>query len=137
MSMTKAEKARMDNLYDRLALRWPSDECPKPMTEDEIKASCVHDGKQSYGGTVKVARGWFVNPYTRLVQAGVSNGMYHGHGDTLRSQGSGQMFFSKVDALLWLKHEKAREFSIVMGEIERRIEEALAEIETELAQCGF
>jgi len=133
MPMTKAEKAQMDNLYDRLALRWPSDKAPEPMTLEEIKMACVHDGKHAHGGgATKVARGWLANPYELHVVIGSSNGMSHGRGNELSTRGPGRLFRTRIDALTYIKHAKAKEFAAVMGEIERKIEEALAEVETEL-----
>ena len=41
MAMTKAEKAKMEELETALALCWPAYPAPQPMTREEIEAAKV------------------------------------------------------------------------------------------------
>jgi hypothetical protein len=128
MPMTKGEKAQVEHLENSLALRWPSDKQPAPMTSEEIRELCTWDGKHHYDAPAKVARGWFPNAHSVDVTFGCSDGFNHGRsGSTLQTKGAGLMFRTLTEAWTWIKHEKAREFARVMGSIERKIEASRAE----------
>lgn len=80
MAMNKAEQKRVADLEADvrmlLALRWPTDPMPVPMTREEIKDALVPGGSK-YGEREMVARGWFANPSSMRVTCGCSDGHFH------------------------------------------------------------
>lgn len=115
MSLTKAEKALIQSLRDQASLTLPPYEEPQPISEDEL-------GTKRPAGQ-KYVTGWFMNPYTRRVTLGWSDGYRHNNEaespvDDAQyraltcSQGAGRMYRSQRDAwraLRWVATRHAME----------------------------
>jgi len=128
MAMTKAERQELENALTEAAmaraLRFPTDANPKPMTRDEINQASTHDGRASWGGASKVARGWFYNAYAMRVTYGCSNGINHStEGNQTSTQSCGRMYRTKVEALRAMRHEKVREVASQLAAIDKQIED--------------
>src|SRR5690242_7351530 len=109
MPMTKAEKAKMEELETALALHWPAYAAPSPMTRDEIEAAKIKltPRDQSIRKSRDAALGWFWNSYgSGTVTQGWSDGMCHGRdnitGD-MASQNMGQMYRTKAEAAMAMR----------------------------------
>jgi hypothetical protein len=134
MAMNKTETARMAKLEEELrisrALRWPTDPRPSPMTQEEIKAACIHNTKGrsgDYGYSQKVAHGWFANGYREgEVTKGCSDGYSHDRRSTERvtTQTGGIMYRTEAEAWRAIRHEKVRAFATVLAKIDQHIERA-------------
>lgn len=130
--MTKAEKAAMRALEERIALVRAvaalDEQPPSPMTREEIEANLVAGGKKYGFSDHKVARGWFANSYgTGSVTYGCSDGHYHSrNGDVADSQHMGRMYRSAADAWRVIRREKAMEIAKIMADIEAMIADAEA-----------
>ena len=123
MSMTKKEQAQLAelqiNLRDALALSWPQEPEPEPMSVEEIKAHC--------DGYAKPATGWFMNDYLgshmgiiHNIQHGCSNGHQHSTRSTTKtdSQHCGRMYRTRAEALLAMRWGITRKVARILGEID-------------------
>lgn len=129
MAMTKAEKAKQDELQQRLAalkaIAALDDPLPQPMTYDEIKAALKPGGKTHYGASSKVARGWFANHHTMEVTRGCSDGGYHStEGDVTTSQQMGEMYRTEAEAWLVVRHRTALEAVATLAKVQAAIDGA-------------
>jgi membrane carboxypeptidase/penicillin-binding protein len=75
MAMNKAEKAKMEQLQQAVALHWPAYPRPEPMTAEQIRAALEDIPRRdlsvpAQGTTVKAARGWFMNVYSSSITRG-------------------------------------------------------------------
>lgn len=130
MAMTKAEKARVEELETALALHWPSYAEPRPMTREEIEATKVRVRPESdvrgYGREL-VALGWFTNAHSGELSQGWSDGMYHNRhnitGDSA-SHNMGRMYRTRSEAAMSLRLEMSRLFAGKLAAIDRSIREA-------------
>lgn len=125
MAMNKSEKAEFDRLKIERdmarSLRWPHYPKPEPMTLAEINM-------ETKGVFSAVARGWFHNSYGGRITYGCSNGINHNReGDKTTTQQMGVMFRWKSDALKMMRHEMTEKYAKELADIDRRIDEALAE----------
>lgn len=130
MAMTKAEKERMERLEHAaamaMALRFPTDPCPQPMTKDAIKA--LLSATPCGAGKQHVARGWFMNAYSIRVTYGCSDGVHHSHdGDRTTSQHHGRMYRTKSEAWRALRHEKIFEVAKFLAQIDAEVAAAQKE----------
>lgn len=133
MAMTKAEKARVENLELGIklakAMRWPDYNLPAPMTLAEIKANLVEGGKK-YSHTTQgqmVARGWFARRYDGgRVSYGCSDGHNHNsEGDVTTTQAMGRMFANEVDAWRYLRLKLTEEYAVSLSRIDGHIARCL------------
>lgn len=126
MAMNKSEKAKFDRLQIERdmarSLRWPHYPKPEPITKAEIDV-------ETKGHFNSVMRGWFHNSYEEArVTYGCSNGINHNRdGDKTNAQTMGVMFRWKSDALKMMRHEMTEKYAKELADIDRRIDEALAE----------
>lgn len=127
MPMTKAEKARMEELETALALCWPSYPAPSPMTREQIEAAkikLIPRDTSVYRTGREGAIGWFYNSYTGDVTQGWSDGMYHNTrnvtGDSA-SQRMGEMYRTKAEAAMAMRVEMSRQFAAKLAAIDRII----------------
>jgi hypothetical protein len=135
MAMTKAEKARMQELEHALrlsrAMRFPDYPVPQPMTREEIDASLAPGGFY-LGRQQMVARGWFYHAnvggyggYSNSVTYGCSNGMSHSReGDYTTSQNMGRMYRTKSEAFMALRHELTTKCAEILADIDCQVGEA-------------
>lgn len=126
MAMTKAEKARLEELEIALALHWPPYAAPEPMTREEIRANrvAVEPADQSVSWRHEVCRGWFCNAHTGEVYEGWSDGMSHnprGWEVSLASQGMGRMYRTREDAAKALRLEMSQKFAAALARVDRII----------------
>ena len=126
MTMTKAEKAKMEELETALALCWPSYVEPATMTVEEIKANIVEliKGDASVFRTRRAALGWFYNAHYREVSQGWSDGTYHSRNNItgdLGSQTRGQIYHTKADAAMAMRFEMSRDFAKKLASVDRII----------------
>lgn len=131
MAMTKAEQKRVDDLQHEvkllLALRWPTDFVPVPMTREEIidarKDGRGIAGEVAWGSDEKiVVQGWFANPHSVRVTLGCTDGHHHcPEGLKLRSRDSGVMYHTEAEAWRVIRHVKVREFAEVLARIDAEI----------------
>lgn len=129
MPMTKAEKARMEELETALALCWPPYPAPKPMTREEIEAAAIeikpNDSPMNRHRT-RIALGWFYNAYNGDLAQGWSDGMYHSRHNTTgehASQDMGQMYRTKAEAAMAMRIEMSRDFAKKLAAVDRIIRE--------------
>lgn len=131
MAMTKAEKARMEELEEALALaralRWPEYPAPAPMTQAEINANLV-EGGMKFGSKQMVARGYFPHCYSNdrpAITYGCSDGYNHStNRDVTSTQQCGSMFAAAVDAWRWIRVKKTEEFAKYLAHIDKLIADA-------------
>lgn len=118
MAMNKKEQAALQDAIDELALvkamAW-RDECPQPLTREEIREHCT-----GFGG---VTNGWFQNAHSKRVTSGCSTGISHNPngGKVNMSQGYGRMYNTVLDAYKAMRHEVMRNAAKDLAEIDRRI----------------
>lgn len=126
MAMTKAEKARVEELETALALCWPPYPEPAPMTREEIEAAKVvlTPRDNSIYKTRSAALGWFYNAYNGAVTQGWSDGMSHSRnnitGDSA-SQQMGRMYRTKAEAAMVMRLEMSRDFATKLAAVDRII----------------
>jgi hypothetical protein len=130
--MTKAEKARVEELETALALTWPSYTAPRPMTREEIEAAKVElsPKDRSVFRVRHAALGWFYNAYSASITQGWSDGMSHGRDNVTGdhgSQGMGRIYRSKTDAAMALRIEMSRDFAKKLAAVDRIIREETAQ----------
>ena len=124
--MTKAEKARMEELETALALCWPGYQAPTPMTREEINAAKVDLPSRSNSPmrTRQGAVGWFFNAYNARLSRGWSDGMYHNSdsefGDRA-SQQMGRMYRTREEAAKAMRLEMSRDFARKLAAVDRII----------------
>lgn len=122
MSMTKAEKAEMDALRTARdlarALRWPEYSEPQAMTEAEVRADRSFKMNPRYGADQYACAGWTANlssyswskPEVRQLFSSGSSNTTDPAGQNW-SQGMGQLYRSKIDALRRLRLELTQEYA--------------------------
>lgn len=127
MPMTKAEKARLEELEVALALCWPAYAEPSPMTRGEIEAAKVevkpNDSPMNRHRT-RIALGWFHNAYNSDLTQGWSDGMYHSRHSTTgdhASQHMGRMYRTKREAAMAMRLEMSRDFARKLAAVDRVI----------------
>lgn len=130
MAMTKAEKARMEELETALAMHWPSYPEPAAMTDAEIKASLEDIPRRdqsvsAHGATKRAARGWFQNAYSAHVTSGWSDG-YHcnrhsDYGDSASRVEGQKMYATRQAAAMAMRLEMTREFARKLAAVDRII----------------
>ncbi len=133
MVMSKAEKAEMEALRTRLALRWPSMEEPEAMTVERQRELAKVQPERvgpELGARRRVLFGWSYNAHsgwiTRIWTDGSSCGSVS-EGDRLLG-GSRTMrpfFMDKQSAALAMWWETAREMAKKMRAAERHYEETV------------
>lgn len=127
MAMTKAEKARMEELETALALCWPAYAEPQVMTAEEVRASTVvlPSRSESSMRTRTGAIGWFFNAHTGEVTKGWSNGVSHcregEYGDSSASQQHGRIYRTREQAAMAMRIEMSREFARKLAAVDRII----------------
>lgn len=127
MAMTKAEKARVEELETALALCWPPYPAPEPMTREEIEAAKIKLTPRDasvYRNGREAALGWFYNAYAGLVTQGWSDGMSHSVNNTTGDYGSqrmGQMYRTRAEAAMAMRIEMSREFAKKLAAVDRVI----------------
>lgn len=137
MAMTKAEQKRLDDLEQQLrlakALRWPTDDVPRPMSRADIDANLVPGGKRHGSDRPQmVARGWFPNSFSMVVTHGCSCGVHHNiSGDQTTTQNMGRMYRTEAEAWRVLRHQKVAEFAKALAQIDAHIERASAAVNGE------
>lgn len=126
MAMTKAEKARMDELEAAVKLarsmRWPEYPEPATLTKSEIQDR-REPGGERYGSRQMVARGWFGNSFDQgRVSYGCSDGNNHSpSGDTTDTQGVGHMYPSEADAWRAIRHKMTFKFAKILARVDDEI----------------
>lgn len=127
MAMTKAEKARVEELETALALCWPSYPMPAPMTREQIEAAKVTVTPKDSPMTrhrAQIAIGWFYSSYNGDLSQGWSDGMYHSRhnitGDSA-TQNMGQMYRTRREAAMALRIEMSRNFAKKLAAVDRII----------------
>ncbi len=130
MAMSKAEKARMEELETALALCWPAYPAPAPMTREEIEAAKVEVTPRDtsvFRHRTRIALGWFHNAYAGRLDQGWSDGVHHSRnnvtGDSA-SQNMGQMYRTKAEAAMVMRLEMSRDFAKKLAAVDRIIAEA-------------
>ena len=122
MAMTKAEKEEMERLKWELAreraMRFPAYSKPERMTSTELTPA-----KNVYSGGVVVAWHQWNYGVEFRVQEGCSNGINHSSSNTDRTttQGGGQFYKSKLDALRVARIEITERFASVLATIDAEI----------------
>jgi hypothetical protein len=134
MAMTKAEKARVEELEKALrlarALRLPDYPKPASMTRDEITANLVPGGEK-YGRRQKVAFGYFYNTHSVTVSRGCSDGMTHSwSGDVTTTKNMGVMYSDEADAWRAVRHELTEKYARQLADIDARISALVAQKES-------
>jgi hypothetical protein len=124
--MNKAERAMVEALQTRLALRWPP-EPPRPVTPAEHMENGVF-------------RGWLFNEYTGEVSRGSTDGYRHSRNDpeafkddasrrslSFSQTGGGPWYLTKIDALHALHYAVAKRCAGQLRQVEARIEAELSQ----------
>lgn len=130
MAMTKAEKARVEELETLGAFRWPTEVEPSPMTREEIEAAKVEvlPADRSYSSRHRrVALGWFQNSYNGRVEKGWSDGIGHGRGNWTGDHGAqqmGRMYRTEADALVAMRWEMCRDMAKKLRKVDQQLETA-------------
>lgn len=123
MAMTKAEKAKLEELETALALCWPGYPEPKPMTRDEIAAAPKVPIKSVF--TRNAVAGFFINSHSLEISEGFSDGMSHSRrGGQSWSQNMGQMYRSKREAAMALRYAISRDSAKRLAAVDRIIRES-------------
>ena len=79
MSMTKAEKAALEEAHVRAALAWPTFERPTPLTIEEIKAEVRENPvavQTSYGGNASAGAFWAPNHHSGTISRVYCDGYF-------------------------------------------------------------
>lgn len=126
MAMTKAEKARVEELETALALCWPPYSAPAPMIRGEIEAAKIKliPSDRSVHRERNAALGWFYNSHNGSVTRGWSDGMYHGRDNITGDYGSqnmGRMYRTKAEAAMAMRLEMSRDFAEKLAAVDRII----------------
>lgn len=133
MAMTKAEKARMEELETALAMHWPAYPDPAPLTLQAIKALGEDIPRKdqsvaSYGPTKRAARGWFQNAYSVRITRGWSDGHHCNrdaeYGDGASRMDGNKMYATKQEAAMAMRLEMTREFARKLASVDRVIADA-------------
>lgn len=133
MAMTKAEKARMEELETALAMHWPAYPEPVAMTEAEMKVLAEDIPRQdqsisAYGPTRRAARGWFQNAYSVNVTRGWSDGSHcnrnSDYGDGASRMEGNRMYATKKAAAMAMRIEMTRDFAAKLAAVDRVIADA-------------
>jgi hypothetical protein len=124
MAMNKAEKARVAELEQALALCWPPYAAPAPITREEIDAALIEvTPRDRAGRTRKVALGWVYNAYGEgRIEPAWSDGVSHGRGNHTgdsASQGMGRLYRSEAEAAMALRLEMSRDFARKLAAVDR------------------
>jgi|SRR6185312_6763198 len=121
--MTKKEERAIEQIRFRAALNLPPFEKPK-----QVEWTVTRGEKTA---------GWFQNSYSRRVTLGWSDGMSHnpecasvpmGRGYVSATQGKGQMYATKLDALKAMRWEATEKVMRELAEIDAMIEETQSEV---------
>jgi len=117
MAMTKAERAQFEALQTELALRWPREAEPQPMTREDIKAN-LEELTLRDQSTIRKTRlgckGWVFNAQSMRVDRAWSDGTYHGRGNWTggsASQNCGRIYRTFDEAALAMRWEMCRSFA--------------------------
>jgi hypothetical protein len=125
MAMTKAEKAKMEELETALALCWPAYPAPQPMTREEIEAAKVKlTPTRSVYRERSAALGWFYNAHSGDVTQGWSDGIAHSRDNVTGDHGSqnmGRMYRTKALAAMAMRLEMSRDFAKRLAAVDRII----------------
>lgn len=126
MAMTKAEKARLEELETALALHWPAYATPVPMSRDEIAAAKVKltPSDRSVYRERSAALGWFYNAYNGRITQGWSDGISHNSGNITGEYGSqnmGRMYRTEAEAAMAMRLEMSRDFARKLATVDRII----------------
>lgn len=136
MTMTKAEKARMEELEAALALHWPSYSEPAPMTREEIEAAKIDlpTRDRTPFRHRRGAVGWFFNDYQNgQITKGWSDGISHNRDSEYAdsaSQNMGTMYRTKEDAAKALRLALSRRYAQALGNLDSVIRAAAQAGET-------
>lgn len=116
MSMTKAEKAMLDAMRTRLALRWP-DYSPTPIDPASMRFTSA--------GELYTA--WWFNLYRKEVGQGCFGSTFHSTRSTTKTDSQtrgGPWYASEADALRAMRLQATAEAAVRLRQIDEMIEKA-------------
>lgn len=112
MAMTKAEKARVEELETLLAFRWPTEAEPQRTVRAESSSDQVE--------------GWDFNAYNGSVDrkwtTTVSHGAFYNGKPTGASQSGIALYATEDDALVALRWKMCREMAAKLRNVDQRLE---------------
>jgi hypothetical protein len=113
MAMTKAEKARLDELENQLRI------AKAFRFTDEVRPDVMPPARSN-----DLAKGFLFNDYTREVAVACTSSVYHAYGqdDRTTTQRARCLYSTRLRALRALRHSVEKIVSEQLAEIDREIE---------------
>lgn len=115
MAMTKAEKAEVAALQTQLALRWPVDADPTPVSVGDTNTA---------ERELRVL--WHFNAYSKTVEQGCTDGFRHALGRTDkpdRRDAGGPWYSTQREAWIAMRWSVCRKFAAELALIDLKLEQ--------------